>query len=245
MRRKAKDVKTVCLLLSTQTLLAQGIQQTLVQREDCTVEVASPEQDTQSLLELASQLLPAVTLLDATCFDALTLFQSFSLSSIAPFGRLILLSGRGVSEQRYVKYLQWGVAAFVKASHTPNEFLSIFSRVLQMDVLYSLADIRPEDEHSPTEHVAEETSPQTPETRCPLGRQQLNVLTLMAQGNNVKAISTHLALSRSTVRNHITTIFSKLGVHDRTQAVVIALQQGWISYPEQQTHTEATPRVAA
>lgn len=50
------------------------------------------------------------------------------------------------------------------------------------------------------------------------------VLTLIARGLSNDEISQQLVISGATVRNHITRIFRKLGVRDRAQAVVIALE---------------------
>ena len=38
-----------------------------------------------------------------------------------------------------------------------------------------------------------------------------------------------LGISAQTVKNHITSILKKLQVNDRTQAVVLAIKNGWIS----------------
>jgi NarL family two-component system response regulator LiaR len=59
-----------------------------------------------------------------------------------------------------------------------------------------------------------------------LTEREVEVLRLLANGLNNKDISEQLFLSEGTVRNHVSTILSKLGVSDRTQAAVIALQHG-------------------
>jgi DNA-binding NarL/FixJ family response regulator len=50
------------------------------------------------------------------------------------------------------------------------------------------------------------------------------VLRLLARGLNNVEIAGHLHLSEGTVRNHVSAIFSKLDVSDRTQAAIIAIQ---------------------
>jgi DNA-binding NarL/FixJ family response regulator len=59
-----------------------------------------------------------------------------------------------------------------------------------------------------------------------LTKREISVLRLLAQGMNNAAIAKRLSLSEGTVRNHISGIFAKLGVADRTQAAVIAIQHG-------------------
>src|SRR5262249_39817143 len=55
-----------------------------------------------------------------------------------------------------------------------------------------------------------------------LSRRELDVLRLMTQGLNTAAIADRLRLSRATVRNHARSIFAKLGVHSRLEAVAFA-----------------------
>ena len=55
------------------------------------------------------------------------------------------------------------------------------------------------------------------------------VLQLMAKGSANKEIAAALSISQSTVKTHISNIFQKLGVNDRTGAVTEALKKGIIS----------------
>ena len=55
-----------------------------------------------------------------------------------------------------------------------------------------------------------------------LSRRELDVLRLMTEGPNTAAIAERLHLSRATVRNHAQSIFAKLGVHSRLEAVAFA-----------------------
>ncbi|UBF24323.1 response regulator transcription factor [Kovacikia minuta CCNUW1] len=62
-----------------------------------------------------------------------------------------------------------------------------------------------------------------------LSGRELEVLRLMAQGKNNSQIGTELNIAESTVRFHINNILSKLGVSDRTQAVITAVKQGIVN----------------
>lgn len=55
---------------------------------------------------------------------------------------------------------------------------------------------------------------------------ELDVLRLIAQGLRNRDIAERLVISEKTVQNHISNIFSKLQVNDRSQAIVRALQAG-------------------
>ncbi|HZK25524.1 MAG TPA: response regulator transcription factor [Oscillospiraceae bacterium] len=58
----------------------------------------------------------------------------------------------------------------------------------------------------------------------PLTSREAEVLTLIARGRNNKEISSELYISQKTVKNHITNIFRKINVADRTQAALYAVK---------------------
>jgi NarL family two-component system response regulator LiaR len=73
--------------------------------------------------------------------------------------------------------------------------------------------------------ASEQIRPSAVITEKLTGREE-DVLRLLARGLNNIEIAGHLHLSEGTVRNHVSAIFSKLDVSDRTQAVIIAIKYG-------------------
>ena len=62
----------------------------------------------------------------------------------------------------------------------------------------------------------------------PLTRRELEILRLMAGGYSNREIAGALGTAEGTVKNHASSILSKLGVRDRTRAVLKALELGYI-----------------
>jgi len=62
-----------------------------------------------------------------------------------------------------------------------------------------------------------------------LSEREITVLKLAAGGLSNNAIAQELHLSVSTIESHLRTIFSKLGVGSRTEAVVEAMKRNWLS----------------
>jgi DNA-binding NarL/FixJ family response regulator len=60
----------------------------------------------------------------------------------------------------------------------------------------------------------------------PLSAREQGVLRLMAEGKRNREIAKELFISERTVGNHITNIYNKLGIYDRSQAVVYAIKKG-------------------
>lgn len=79
------------------------------------------------------------------------------------------------------------------------------SRFLPPPVVRSLADRTPNSDLSPRER---------------------EVLSLMAHGKSNKEIARTLGITEATVKCHVSVILMRLGVTDRTQAVIAALQRG-------------------
>jgi DNA-binding NarL/FixJ family response regulator len=61
-----------------------------------------------------------------------------------------------------------------------------------------------------------------------LTEKELQILKLIAGGFSNKEIARSIFLAEGTVKNHVSTILSKLNTRDRTRAVLIALNQGLV-----------------
>ena len=61
-----------------------------------------------------------------------------------------------------------------------------------------------------------------------LTERELGVLRLIATGATNREIAQHFVVSEGTVKNHVSNILSSLGLRDRTQAAIYALEHGLI-----------------
>lgn len=61
-----------------------------------------------------------------------------------------------------------------------------------------------------------------------LTRRECQVLQLLSEGQSNRKISETLVISEKTVKNHVSNILQKMEVNDRTQAVVMAIKNGWV-----------------
>jgi len=65
-----------------------------------------------------------------------------------------------------------------------------------------------------------------------LSNRETDIIKLAARGMNNKGIADKLQLSNRTVEGHLRTIFNKLGVGSRTEAVLYGLRRGWFTLEE-------------
>lgn len=68
--------------------------------------------------------------------------------------------------------------------------------------------------------------PHAPQPQMPLTERETHVLRLLASGYSNREIARALIVSVGTVKNHVSSILGKLGVRDRTRAVLKGLQDG-------------------
>ncbi|QTD41137.1 response regulator transcription factor [Sporosarcina sp. Te-1] len=61
-----------------------------------------------------------------------------------------------------------------------------------------------------------------------LTKRECEVLQLLTDGQSNRTIGETLFISEKTVKNHVSSILQKMGVNDRTQAVVTAIKNGWV-----------------
>jgi two-component system, NarL family, response regulator DegU len=61
-----------------------------------------------------------------------------------------------------------------------------------------------------------------------LTRRECEVLQLLTDGKSNRGIGEALYISEKTVKNHVSNILQKMNVNDRTQAVVVAIKNGWV-----------------
>jgi len=72
----------------------------------------------------------------------------------------------------------------------------------------------------------------------PLSPREKEVLEYVKRGLSNREIARSLGISYQTIKNHVTSILSKFGVETRTQAVVYALQNGWVKLEDSDEEEE-------
>ena len=63
----------------------------------------------------------------------------------------------------------------------------------------------------------------------PMSGREREVLSLVAEGFSNKLVAAELGIGERTVKNHLTSIMTKLRAADRTHAVVTAVRLGWLA----------------
>jgi two-component system NarL family response regulator len=133
-----------------------------------------------------------------------------------PAARVIILSTYCGDEEVYVA-LQAGAMAYLSKS------------VLREELVTAIRKAAAGERHVPPE-LAERLAALSP--RSHLSPRELEVMRLIVDGRRNKEIAERLEISEGTVKIHVSNIFQKLQVSDRTEAAKEALQRGIVQLEE-------------
>ena len=159
------------------------------------------------------RLRPDVTLMDLQMPGRSGLDAIADIRAEAPAARIVVLTTYEGDVQA-VRALKAGASAYLLKSSLRKALLDTI-RLVHAGRRY----VPPEIAQEIALHAAEE----------PLTARELSILKAVAEGKANKVIAGDLALSEDTVKSHLRSIYSKLDVNDRTQAVTTALRRGIIA----------------
>jgi DNA-binding NarL/FixJ family response regulator len=142
--------------------------------------------------------------------------------------RVIVVTTFGADEYVF-EALRGGASGFLLKNTTPEKLAEAVRLVSRGDAL-----IAPEVTRSLIEAFARTPNPsaQPPEKlRNMLTPRELEVLSLLARGVSNAEIAETLVIGEATAKTHVSHILTKLGLRDRTQAVVLAYESGLVGPP--------------
>jgi two-component system NarL family response regulator len=199
------------LIVDDHSIVRQGLA-TIINRDPEMTVIAQAE-DGQQAIALFGEHQPDVTLMD------LRMPQMGGVEAITAIctqfkpARIIVLTTYDGDEDIY-RGLQAGAKGYLLKDAKPNELLNAIRMV-----------------HRGQQYIPPEVGAKLVQrmSNPELSERELEVLGLMAQGMSNSDIATALTIGESTVKSHVNRILSKLGVSDRTQAVIIGVKRGIVS----------------
>ncbi len=213
------------LLVDDQPLVRRGL--SLILSPDPTVEVVGEAEDGEQAVALAHRLRPDVVVMDIRMPVLDGVGATEELSRTLPDCKVLALSTFDMDEY-VVAALRAGAHGFLPKDVSPEDLGAAIRTVHAGEAvvaprllsrLISTYVRAPLD--TPPPPAAAVTGELTP--------REVEVWRLMATGLDNTGIARSMDISHSTVKNHITSIFGKLDVRDRAQAVIAAYESGLIT----------------
>lgn len=199
------------LIADDHPLMRAGIA-ALLAGQDGLIVVALAADGVEAVAQFA-QLRPDLCLLDLQMPVSDGVAAITAIRRLQPDARIIVLTTFG-GDARVAAALRAGAAAYLLKDVLGAELVETIRAVCAGRQVISPALKRDLAAHAISD---------------PLSSRELDVLRLAACGRSNRAIGAALAISEATVKTHMSTIMAKLGASDRTHAVAIAVQRGYIT----------------
>jgi len=199
--------KIKVLIVDDHAIVRMGLCSVLGTKKD--IDVVGSAEDGVSAIAKVPKLRPDVVLMDIVMPEMDGAMATAEIMRIAPATRVLILTSFGTAD---------GIAHALDAGAAGALMKNIDYSEL-VDAIRAVA--RGETVIAPEIGKMIHDSPPVPE----LTKRQREILLAMTRGLTDADIAAQLAISPSGVREHITTIFNKIGAANKAEAVAIALQK--------------------
>jgi len=168
-------------------------------------------------LQLTSQHRPDVVLLDINMPDLRAVHAIRELGTLSPVPKVLVITASNDVET-IQGMIRAGAAGYFVKDDDPANLVDAIRAVHQGQAWLSAAAVKALAEQKRGEQIsfaAEE-----------LSLRELQVLRLLAQGYTNTQIAETLVIAEGTVKNHVTNLYDRIGVHSRAEAVTWAWKHG-------------------
>ena len=211
---QAQDQVLSVLIVDDHELIRQGLVRAFERTRDFTV--AGEAASVSDGVALAERLTPDVVVTDVRLPDGTGLDLVRKLRSQSPELGIVVLTMYAGDEQLFGA-LEAGASAFVSKDSPSDDVVAAARHASVSPRSFAAAEL--------TDAMRRRMSPTGPQ----LSPRESEVLTLLADGLGVAAISRQLFVSESTAKTHISKIYEKLGAANRAQAISIAMRSGLLA----------------
>lgn len=209
---------SVCLV-DDETLVRQGIRSLLKLSDE--IEVVAEASDGAQALELIPQVKPDVVLLDMSMPKMSGLEVLKALGQRGALPPTVILTTFG-EDKLVSSVLKAGARGYLLKDVSLEQLVSAIKTVAAGGSL-----VAPLVTQRMLSHMQNmQTDFASLDKPDPLTERETEILRLMVSGYKNKQIANLLNVAEGTVKNHVSSILSKLGVADRTRAVLKAFQMG-------------------
>jgi len=211
------------LLADDQAMVRAGFHMVLDAEPD--IEVVGEAQDGATALEAAGRLHPDVVLMDIQMpvMDGLEATRRMFGPESNIDTRVLILTTFD-RDQYIFEALRAGASGFLLKNAPPEDLISAIHIVADGDALLAPSVTRRIVE----EFAALPPAPQPDAKLDKLTERELEVLRHIARGMSNAEIASTLVIGYATVKTHVSSVFAKLGLRDRVQAVVYAFESGLV-----------------
>jgi DNA-binding NarL/FixJ family response regulator len=206
------------LIADDQTLFRVGLARLL--EEDTRVDIVGQAGDGAEAVKLAGSLKPDVVLMDLKMPNVDGIEATRQISASHP-GIKVLLLTTFEADNHVIQALKAGASGYILKDSKPDSIVTSLLAVMAGERVMASAVA-----NRVLEMLTGTTTPK--EFYDGLTGREVEILKLLAGGMANKQIAYKLKISEKTVRNHVSNMYEKLNIYDRSQAVLYAVRKGLV-----------------
>lgn len=206
------------LIADDQTLFRAGLARLL--NEDPRVEVIGQASDGADAAKLVAKLKPDVVLMDLKMPNLDGIEATRQITEADPAVKVLILT-TFETDNHVIQALKVGASGYVLKDSSADAIVSSIVAVMSGERVMASAVA-----NRVLEMLTGTTTPK--EFYDGLTNREIEILKLLANGMANKQIAYRLKISEKTVRNHVSNTYEKLGIYDRSQAVLYAVKKGLV-----------------
>jgi len=208
------------LIAEDETVVRAALARLLASEED--IEVVAQAADGQAMLDLARRLKPGVILTDLSMPRMDGIAATRQIKQEMPECAVVVLTIHHDDEHLFAA-IKAGASGYVLKDAPPERTLEAIRAAACGEGFLGASLVgRVMAEFARVSHLRAAAK----EVFAELTRREMEVLELLGKGLRNRDIAARLFLSEKTVKNHISSIFMKLQVNDRTEAALLAAKHG-------------------
>ncbi|HLZ59564.1 MAG TPA: response regulator transcription factor [Ktedonosporobacter sp.] len=208
------------LIIDDHEMVREGLKAILMAEPDFSI--VGDAANAAQALELVERLQPDILLLDVRLPDASGVEVCRTVTERFPKTAVIILT-TFTDDELVAQCVQAGARGYIVKDIERFDLKRSIRAVARGEgAIDSKAAVAVLAQLRRSPQINHESSPE------PLSSQQLVILRLVAQGLSSREIATQLYLSENTVKSYVQEILHRLGVKNRTEAVMVAVKQGWL-----------------
>jgi DNA-binding NarL/FixJ family response regulator len=209
------------LLADDHVLVRQGVRRIL--EASGIIEVVAETDNGGEAITMAHKLIPDVAVLDIRMPEVTGVEAARNIKQQTPSVKILMLTA--FDDDPYVfALLQAGADGYVLKTSNADDLVQAV-RLVAMGKSVLSPEITAKLLHSVTQRPARGTT----DVVNMLSPREIEVLRLTARGMTNREIGNQLNISHRTVQGHLASVYSKLDVNGRMEAVTEAHKRGWIT----------------
>jgi DNA-binding NarL/FixJ family response regulator len=185
------------------------------------VTVVGEASNGEEAVNLVQELKPDLAVLDIRMGGMDGVEATRQLHQLCPEIAILILTGYDDTEV-LLSAVEAGAHGFLLKDSSNEELLDAIHRLVKGESLVTPSMLR-----RLLDEIAHQDE-QSRESRSHLTPREMEVICALAQGLSNEGIARELVISEKTVKTHLTSIFSKLGVDGRSQAIIYAIRHGLV-----------------